>query len=389
MKKVALVFDGLGFGGIERVGVDYAKLFHNIGYDVSIYNLRPDLKDMEANFPQKCHMYHKKMPYLLLPDVYYLGVKRWWWGKYAYPFAYAVSKICMYLFRFLHGRREKYNIVVAFSGHFRDLTFVAGNFLRSGKKMCWLHGGLRDYIVSSVSYGNLYKKIKNLCVLSEDGQDITLRENPYWYPLNIHHIYNPIPTEKGYIDERLVEDLRKKYGEFLLQVARFEKDKDQKNAISALKILHEKYQKKVYLVFVGDGSTLEDCRSHAKKLGLERFVIFMGARHDVQNFYTAAALHLHSSPAEGLPTVLLEAMKYEIPNVATNSMPGVTEILKNDLYGLRCEVADPEDMALKVNEMLEDKDKQAYYISQGKKRLASFSYETIEKQLYEITNTLL
>ena len=30
MKKVALVFDGLGFGGIERVGVDYAKLFHNI-----------------------------------------------------------------------------------------------------------------------------------------------------------------------------------------------------------------------------------------------------------------------------------------------------------------------------------------------------------------------
>ena len=255
--------------------------------------------------------------------------------------------------------------------------------------MCWLHGGLRDYIVSSVSYGNLYKKIKNLCVLSEDGQDITLRENPYWYPLNIHHIYNPIPTEKGYIDERLVEDLRKKYGEFLLQVARFEKDKDQKNAISALKILHEKYQKKVYLVFVGDGSTLEDCRSHAKKLGLERFVIFMGARHDVQNFYTAAALHLHSSPAEGLPTVLLEAMKYEIPNVATNSMPGVTEILKNDLYGLRCEVADPEVMALTVNEMLEDKDKQAYYISQGKKRLASFSYETIEKQLYEITNTLL
>ena len=46
MKKVALVFDGLGFGGIERVGVDYAKLFHNIGYDVSIYNLRPDLTEM-------------------------------------------------------------------------------------------------------------------------------------------------------------------------------------------------------------------------------------------------------------------------------------------------------------------------------------------------------
>lgn len=389
MKKIALVFDGLGFGGIERVGVDYAKLFQKLGYDVSIYNLKPQINEMENKFPTECHIFHRKMPYFLLPDIYFFGVKRWWWGKYVYPFMYAISKAAMYLFRFLCGRRSKYDIIVAFSGHFRDLTFVAYNFLRSEKKICWLHAALREYILSSISYGSLYKKIKNLCVLSKDGQDVTLRENPYWFPLNIHQIYNPISMEKGCVDKELVRDLRKQYGTFLLQVGRFENDKDQKNVISALKILHDKYQKKVYLVFVGDGSTLEDCKLYAKELGLDAFVIFMGARYDVQNFYTAATLNLHSSPAEGLPTVLLEAMKYEIPNVATNSPPGVTEILKNDLYGLRCAVSNPDDMASKVYGLLEDRDRQEYYISQGKKRLESFSYETIEKQLRAITKTLL
>ena len=44
--KVALVFDGLQVGGVERVGADYAKLFINLGHDVTIINLNPKLQDM-------------------------------------------------------------------------------------------------------------------------------------------------------------------------------------------------------------------------------------------------------------------------------------------------------------------------------------------------------
>ena len=37
--EIAFVFDGLGMGGIERVGVDYIRLFVNAGYKVTVYNL--------------------------------------------------------------------------------------------------------------------------------------------------------------------------------------------------------------------------------------------------------------------------------------------------------------------------------------------------------------
>lgn len=387
--KVALVFDGLGFGGIERVGIHYARLFLKMGYEIDIYNLKPDCTELEKEFPKECRILHKKMPDLILPDRYMLMVKRWSWGKYLYPWLYAGTSALMYLYRLFGGKRKRYDIAIAFAGHFRDLTFVANRFILADKKLCWLHGALMEYLASSCTYGDLYRKIKNLCVLSVDRQESALFANRYLYGLNIRQLYNPIPTEPEELDEKLRRELKEKYGDYLLMVGRFETDKDQKTVLAARKILQEKYNQKPKLVFVGGGSTLEDCKAYAAKLGLSEDVIFMGARYDVANFYTTAYISLHSSPAEGLPTVLLEAMKYGVPVVATDSPPGVTEILKNDRYGLRCGVADPEDMAEKIHQLLEDDKKREYYIAQGKKRLSDFSYETIEKKLGEILEGLL
>lgn len=382
--RVAMVFDGLGFGGIERVGVDYARIFQKMGYQIDVYNLKPALTDMEKEFPEGCRILHKKMPDLIIPDRYMLAVKRWRWGKYLYPFLYAGSSALMYLYRLFNGRRQKYDLTIAFSGHFRDLTYVAYNFIKGEKKMCWLHGALMEYLASSCTYGDLYRKIHNLCVLSEDRQESAILVNQYLAGLNIHQMYNPIPDERGVMDDKFRQELEEKYGDYLLMVGRFEADKDQKTVIEARKILSEKYNQHPKLVFVGGGSTLSECKKYAHTLGLEEEVIFMGPRYDVQNFYTTAYISVHSSPAEGLPTVLLESMKYGVPIVATDSPPGVTEILKNDRYGLRCAVADPEDMAEKINELLSDEQKRQYYIQQGRKRIGDFSYATIEKKLRDM-----
>ena len=44
--KIAMVFDGLGVGGIERVGIDYMKLLSEDGHDVTVYNLVPSANAM-------------------------------------------------------------------------------------------------------------------------------------------------------------------------------------------------------------------------------------------------------------------------------------------------------------------------------------------------------
>ena len=93
--RIALVFDGLGVGGIERVGIHYSKLLHKMGHKVYIYNLKPECKEMEKMFSIDSEIFHYKVPRFLLPDYYMLMVKRWRWGKYLYPWVYlGVSIIC-------------------------------------------------------------------------------------------------------------------------------------------------------------------------------------------------------------------------------------------------------------------------------------------------------
>lgn len=83
--KIAMVFDGLQIGGIERVGADYAKILTSAGHDVTIINLRPHLTDLEQEFPSSCHMLHFNYSKKLTPEQYNKAIRMWNWGKYAYP----------------------------------------------------------------------------------------------------------------------------------------------------------------------------------------------------------------------------------------------------------------------------------------------------------------
>ena len=59
---VTFVFDGLQFGGIERVGVEYIKLLYRNGYGVNIVNLKPKLNAMEKELPKDIKIFHIPYP---------------------------------------------------------------------------------------------------------------------------------------------------------------------------------------------------------------------------------------------------------------------------------------------------------------------------------------
>ena len=46
--KIAMIFDGLGWGGTERVGIDYVRIMKELGCDVDVYNLIPSLNAYSA-----------------------------------------------------------------------------------------------------------------------------------------------------------------------------------------------------------------------------------------------------------------------------------------------------------------------------------------------------
>lgn len=388
--KAAMVFDGLGVGGIERVGRNYAEMLIDLGYDVDIYNLKPGEREMEEEYPEECNIYHYSIPDIILPDHYLLIVKRWRWGKYLYPVIYFFSFVLMSTLKLRFIKHKKYDLAIAFSGHFRDLSFVAYDFIKSKKKLCWLHGSLIDYLLVSYTYGDLYRRIKNGVCLSESGNDAVYNSCRYLNgKLNIRKISNPIKTEWPEFDSSTVANLREKYGKYLLMVGRLDEDKDQATIIKARKILENKYGLTPKVVFVGDGTEKEKLKAIAKHEGLENEIIFVGKKNDVENYYLSAHIFVHSSKAEGMPMTLLESMKYGLPIVSTESLPGVREILGLDEYGLVCNVGDPHGMADCIFRMYKDNELYQSYREKGFDRVKEFSFETIEGYFAECIEDMI
>lgn len=388
--KIAVVFDGLGFGGIERVGIDYIRIMKDLGYEIDVYNLNPKYNQLEKELINICNIKYSNFSHKLCPELYSFGVKKWWWGKYIYP----LISIILYIFLeirkiYKKNYKIKYDIAIAFSGHINDLTFVAYNFIRADKKLCWLHGGLAEYLLICSGFGVLYRKIKNLCVLSKYGQEIALNGNKFLESLNIHQIYNPTYIQDKALNKEKIQELKNKYGNFLLMVGRFTKQKDQITVIKAIKVLKDEYGLEKKIVFIGDGEEKKKIKKLVKGMNLEEIVIFEGEKLDVQNYYKAAYLFIHSSPLEGLPTVLLEAMSYGLPIVATNSLPGVPEILKNNKYGLICEVGNEIEMAQQIYRLILDNELYDYYHKQSKIRIEDFQPTIISLKLKEIFKNLL
>ena len=394
--EIAMVFDGLQVGGIERVGADYANLLVSLGHKVTVFNLRPKLTDMEKEFLSKCTITHINFPRKFAPEQYAQLIKYNYIGKLLYPILYTGITILNSIYKIIcyrnHLSRKRYDLIIAFSGHFNDLTFVSSNFLKAKKKMCWLHGALYGYLLISDGYFNLYKKIKNLVVLIDDAQDEVLitNRNPH---LNIYKLYNPTFIKNRIVNEQIVKELQQKYGRFLIMVSRFEyPHKDQFTVANALKICRETYGDNINLLFLGNGPDEKRVKEHVMTLGeeIKKHIFFMGNQNEVQNYYSAACMLVHASIAgEGLPTVMLEALAYNLPMVVTDSKIGPREILGNDEYGLLCKVKDSEDMAQKIHQLLTNKDLYKYYKNNSKKRLKAFEADTIQIQLKNILDNVM
>lgn len=140
-------------------------------------------------------------------------------------------------------------------------------------------------------------------------------------------------------------------------------------------------QNDAMLIIAGEGSYGKNLRQLSKKLGINKHVLFVGARpHKELPFWmNAADLFVLPSLSEGNPTVMFEALGVGLPFIGTK-VGGIPEIITSEDYGLLCEPANPEDLAEKILIALEkkwDREKIRKYAEQ-------FTWDNIAKQVLDV-----
>lgn len=123
---------------------------------------------------------------------------------------------------------------------------------------------------------------------------------------------------------------------------------------------------KVKFLIVGDGSLRGDLEAYARKLGIDRSVVFTGWRSDLSVVYEALDIVCITSLNEGTPISLIEAMASGKAVVSTD-VGGVRDIVTHNETGLLSPSRDAEAFSKNLLELLLDEDKRAGMGREGRK----------------------
>jgi glycosyltransferase involved in cell wall biosynthesis len=124
-------------------------------------------------------------------------------------------------------------------------------------------------------------------------------------------------------------------------------------------------------VLVGGGPLLGLLNREAKRMGIEKNVLFAGyaRERELLAFYQNASVCVLPSRYEGLPTVMLEAMACAVPVVATR-IGAHLDVISNGSNGLLVDVGSTEDLAKCILDVLDD--------SELRQRIGRAARETVE-----------
>jgi glycosyltransferase involved in cell wall biosynthesis len=109
------------------------------------------------------------------------------------------------------------------------------------------------------------------------------------------------------------------------------------------------------LILAGDGPSRRGLESLARKIGIERSVIFAGFIEHVADIYRTIDIFLFPSLAEPLGTSMLAAMSYGLPVIGVAS-GGVPEMVTQEHNGLLVPAPDPAAFATATLRLMRLKD---------------------------------
>ena len=168
-------------------------------------------------------------------------------------------------------------------------------------------------------------------------------------------------------------------------LARLSVEKDLPILIKAFKILQSKdFGKKYILSIFGEGEMRDQIESLIKNLGLEKNVQLMGRTMNPAEELSKFDLFVLPSKFEGFGLVLLEAMAFNIPIIASN-ISTAKEVLGEDGAGVFFEQGNENDLADKILNIKTHLD--SSFIEKQKIRLNFFNDTVMEqrvRQAYEL-----
>jgi len=257
------------------------------------------------------------------------------------------------------------------------ITFVNGMVTNSPQKQnilnkYWLRSKL-TFPFSDIIVGNSLAGLKAYKAPSKKS-------------IVIHNGFN-FGRIKGLVPQKqIVEQLNINTRFIIGMVATFSKTKDYGTYFKAARIILNK-RKDVTFLAIGNGSESRECRELIDPVYGEYFRL-LGRKSDVESLINAMDVCVLSTFAEGLSNAVMEYMALGKPVIATEG--GGTPELVTEKTGFLIKQSDPDQLADKIELLLNDESLRKLMGSEGKQRILNeFSIDKMADNYIDLYKKLV
>ena len=138
----------------------------------------------------------------------------------------------------------------------------------------------------------------------------------------------------------------------LVNISRLSREKGLDVLLGIVRTLSQKYQG-FRLLIIGDGPERVNLERKARECGIEKYVSFLGFRHDVSYLLEQADIYITASRGEGMPLTVLEAMAASLPVVAS-SVVGNVDVVVHGKNGFLFNINKPNEASEYLWELIND-----------------------------------
>jgi len=238
----------------------------------------------------------------------------------------------------------KYDIV-----HAHNIPSAIPMRTARGKRILTIHGVYSKYIKLTHSSFTTYisKLLEKRALKWADAVTAVSKSASEYYRtlgVDVHYIPNAIDLAD------IPSSGKKLYDPQVVFAGRLSREKGVDVLIDAFKEISD-----AHLIIIGKGPEEKILKKKAEKYSNIHFLGFLPSREEVLKYILGSDLFVLPSRAEGLPTVILEAMACRVPVVAT-AVDGNLEVIEHEKSGL---LVPPEDSLMlrdAIRRVLEDKE---------------------------------
>jgi glycosyltransferase involved in cell wall biosynthesis len=158
-----------------------------------------------------------------------------------------------------------------------------------------------------------------------------------------------------------------------------------KGIAKIIKMADKLRKEDVMFVLAGDGPKRKEYEELTEEMDLTDKVKFLGWRADTPRLYQASDILVLPAEGEGLPGVVMEAMSYGVPCVASN-IPCIPDLIDDGKSGYLCDKDKPDEFAARIRQLLKNSNALEIMSKESLKKIKSFEWDKViskYKQMYK------